>query len=160
MDIIPLGQGNTNRERKYMKNFYIAIGLCVGLYSTSALAQSDSVFIHSVTDHEKKRVYRSHSLSEICEKTRIQKDHTGNTLKGALIGGALGNNLLKGENTGAMGALLGAFIGHSESSKNSPEGYTCYTRKTPIDEVVKVYSHSVLEFSIDGVTYKVQFTKR
>jgi len=143
-----------------MKNFYVAIGLCVGLYSTSAIAQSDGAYIHSITDHQKDRVYRSQRSVEVCEKNNLIRDHTASTIKGSLIGGLVGNNLLKGDHNAAFGAILGAMIGHSNSVQNTPKGFVCTDRLVPEDRTEVIYSHSIMDITIDGVRQRIRFTKR
>lgn len=45
----------------------------------------------------------------------------GLDLEGAIIGGAIANNTLKGDNTGAMGAIIGGLIGSDMKGKKNKE---------------------------------------
>ena len=45
----------------------------------------------------------------------------GLDLEGAIIGGAIANNTMKGDNTGAMGAIIGGLIGSDMKSKKNKE---------------------------------------
>ena len=42
-------------------------------------------------------------------------------LEGAIIGGAIANNVLKGDNTGALGAIVGGLIGSDMKSKKNQQ---------------------------------------
>ncbi|MBL97905.1 MAG: hypothetical protein CMF52_08820 [Legionellales bacterium] len=45
----------------------------------------------------------------------------GMDLEGAIIGGAIANNVLKGDNTGALGAIVGGLIGSDMKSKKNQQ---------------------------------------
>ena len=118
-----------------------------------------SAFIHGITDVEKTRIYRSRSFKEVCTENRESRDHTANTLKGAGLGAILGNNFIEGEGNAMVGAFLGAMLGHHQSSKNMPKGFHCTDVLVPIDKEERVYSHSILDITIDGVRQSIKFNK-
>ena len=43
-------------------------------------------------------------------------DKTADTLKGAIIGGVIGNNVGDVDNGGAIGAIIGGMLGHNNSN--------------------------------------------
>ena len=85
---------------------------------------------------------------------------TGDTLKGAIIGGIIGNNVTKNvDNGGAVGALLGGIIGHNNSNATGGVQRVCNIQTRYNEEVVEVYSHSVVTFYHNGRQYKLRFQK-
>jgi uncharacterized protein YcfJ len=60
-----------------------------------------------------------------------KKDKTGDIIGGAIIGGILGNNVVKGDGAGAAGAVIGGLLGANKSN-NSQEiiGYRQQNRCT------------------------------
>lgn len=69
-----------------------------------------------------------HSSEQQCDEggyQRVHKDTTGATIVGALVGGALGNTVGKGDGRKAAtvaGAVVGGAVGH-EVAKNNDSGY-------------------------------------
>lgn len=139
--------------------YILTLALIVLPMCTPVHAGSDSAFIHGITDVEKTRIYRSRSFKEVCTENRDTQDHTANTLKGAGLGAILGNNLIEGDNNALFGAVVGAMLGHHRSSQNSPKGFQCTDVLVPVDKEERVYSHSILDITIDGVRQKIKFHK-
>ena len=140
--------------------FIVSIGSNAIASDRWSTTSSTSAYIHSITDHQKDRVYRSQRSVEVCEKNNLIRDHTASTIKGSLIGGLVGNNLLKGDHNAAFGAILGAMIGHSNSVQNTPKGFVCTDRLVLQDRTEVIYSHSIMDITIDGVRQSIRFTKR
>ena len=63
----------------------------------------------------------------------------GMDLEGAIIGGAIANNVLKGDNTGALGAIVGGLIGSDMKSKKNQV-------KDEEGKVVKYEPETIYEF--------------
>ena len=84
---------------------------------------------------------------------------------GAIIGGAIGNNVTKNvENGGAVGDLLGGMIGHSNSKAGQQiVGYKqeqrCQNVTTYTQQSQQVYSHSTITFFYNGKQQTVRFQK-
>ena len=134
-----------------MKKTLMTIGMV--LASTSAMAES-------VQDFNKTVVNRVPYNVEVCTNQSYGGDRTGDTLKGAIIGGIIGNNVTKNvDNGGAVGALLGGIIGHNNSNATGGVQRVCNIQTRYNEEVVEVYSHSVVTFYHNGRQYKLRFQK-
>ncbi|MGB2427845.1 MAG: glycine zipper 2TM domain-containing protein, partial [Alteromonas sp.] len=84
----------------------------------------------------------------------------GDMLKGAIIGGIIGNNVTKNvDNGGAVGALIGGIIGHNNSNATAGTQRVCNVQTRYNEESVTVYSHSVVTFYHEGKQYKLRFQK-
>jgi len=134
-----------------MKKTLMTIGMV--LASTSAMAES-------VQDFNKTVVNRVPYNVEVCTNQSYGGDKTGDALKGAIIGGIIGNNVTKNvDNGGAVGALLGGIIGHNNSNATGGTRRVCNVQTRYNEEVVEVYSHSVVTFYHNGRQYKLRFQK-
>jgi len=134
-----------------MKKTLMTIGMV--LASTSAMAES-------VQDFNKTVVNRVPYNVEVCTNQSYGGDRTGDTLKGAIIGGIIGNNVTKNvDNGGAVGALLGGIIGHNNSNATGGTRRVCNVQTRYNEEVVEVYSHSVVTFYHNGRQYSLRFQK-
>ena len=90
----------------------------------------------------------------------VQGDKTGDTLKGALLGGIIGNNIKGEQDGGAIGAIIGGMLGHANSNSSVGTRNVC-TRETRYKETEKtIYSHSTITFLHEGVTYMLRFNKK
>ena len=134
-----------------MKKTLMTIGMV--LASTSAMAES-------VQDFNKTVVNRVPYNVEVCTNQSYGGDRTGDTLKGAIIGGIIGNNVTKNvENGGAVGALLGGLFAHNNSNAIGGTRRVCNIQTRYNEEVVEVYSHSVVTFYHNGRQYSLRFQK-
>ena len=134
-----------------MKKTLMKIGMV--LASTSAMAES-------VQDFNKTVVNRVPYNVEVCTNQSYGGDKTGDALKGAIIGGIIGNNVTKNvDNGGAVGALLGGIIGHNNSNATGGTRRVCNVQTRYNEEVIEVYSHSVVTFYHNGRQYKLRFQK-
>ena len=134
-----------------MKKTLMTIGMV--LASTSAMAES-------VQDFNKTVVNRVPYNVEVCTNQSVGGDRTGDTLKGAIIGGIIGNNVTKNvDNGGAVGALLGGIIGHNSSNATGGMQRVCEIQTRYNEEIIEVYSHSVVTFYHNGRQYKLRFQK-
>ena len=79
---------------------------------------------------------------------------------GAIIGGAIGNNVTKNvENGGAVGALLGGMMAHNNSKATGGTRKVCNIETRYNETATTVYSHSVVTFTYEGKTYSLKFNK-
>ena len=87
---------------------------------------------------------------------------TTDLLFGALIGGAIGNNIPGEKNGGAAGAVVGTIIAN-EAGKNK-QVVTGYRREEQCKDITRyqkvtdqVYSHSTITFTSGGRTRTIRF---
>jgi len=120
--------------------------------STSAVAET-------VQDFNKTVINRVPYNVEVCTNQTVSGDKTGDTLKGAIIGGIIGNNVGDVKNGGALGAVLGGMIGHNNSTATGGTQRVCNVQTRYNEESVTVYSHSVVTFYHEGKQYKLRIQK-
>ena len=137
-----------------MKKILITMAMVGGAFVAG------SAFAETVQDFNKTVVNRVPYNVEVCTNQSYGGDRTGDTLKGAIIGGIIGNNVTKNvDNGGAVGALLGGIIGHNNSDATGGTRRVCNVQTRYNEEVVEVYSHSVVTFYHNGRQYKLRFQK-
>tara|TARA_Y100001980_G_C14252482_1_gene96999 strand:+ start:47 stop:433 length:387 start_codon:yes stop_codon:yes gene_type:complete len=120
--------------------------------STSAVAET-------VQDFTKTVINRVPYNVEVCTNQTVGGDKSGDMLKGAIIGGIIGNNVGDVKNGGALGAVLGGMIGHNNSTATGGTQRVCNVQTRYNEESVTVYSHSVVTFYHEGRQYKLRFQK-
>lgn len=130
-----------------MKNRFL---LLMGMFS---LSLSSSSYAEVVQDHFKTVVVQNPYTIEVCTNGNGQSD-LSNFLTGALIGGAIGNNIPGEKNGGTAGAVIGGIL-NTERNK-SPQ---CRTETRYTEETKEIYSHSTVTFTHEGRTYNVRFQK-
>ena len=89
----------------------------------------------TVQDHYKNVIQKKPYSVEVCYQG--SGDKTGDTLLGAIIGGAIGQNI----------------------TKDLPNGNICRTETRYNEESRTVYSHSTITFVYEGKQYKLNFKK-
>ena len=138
----------------YKKSFGLMTGVIM-LMSTTAFADE----ILETRDHYKTVIEQKPYRVEVCRDVPMSGDKTGDTLKGAIIGGIIGNNVGDVENGGALGAVLGGMIGHNNSDATGGTRRQCSVETRYQEETREVYSHSTVTFSVDGKSYTLKFNK-
>ena len=140
---------------KCFHTFVIAsvIGFGVG-FSGTAHAHSKTAQDHYTSVIQKEPYY-----VKVCEDVAVSGDKTGDTLKGAIIGGIIGNNVGDVKNGGALGAVLGGMIGHNNSNATGGTRRVCEVQTRYNEEVIEVYSHSIVSFYHNGKQYRLRFQK-
>ena len=106
-----------------------------------------------VTDHYKNVIVQKPYSVQVCTEGNGKDDIT-NFLEGAIVGGAIGNNIPGEKGGGALGAFLGGVL-NTEKNK----GPQCRTETRYEEEYKEIYSHSVVTFTHDGKIYTVRFQK-
>ena len=114
---------------------------------------SSSAYAEVVQDHFKTVVVQNPYTVEVCTNGNGQSD-LSNFLTGALIGGAIGNNIPGEDGGGAMGAIIGGLL---NSEKNN--GQQCRVETRYDEEIQNVYSHSTVTFYYNGRQYTLRFNK-
>lgn len=130
------------------------------LISLSSVASADNKVTGTITKSYKEVITQNPYTVEVCKQVAVSGDKTGDTLKGAIIGGVIGNNVTKNvDNGGAIGAIIGGLIGNSKSNATGGTKTVCQV-ETRYNETTKtVYSHSTIEFRIDGYIHRLRFNQ-
>jgi|TARA_B110000977_G_scaffold107929_1_gene140562 uncharacterized protein YcfJ len=136
-------------------NTLIVAGI-VALFATNANAET-------VKDHYKTIIEQNPYRVEVCKDVRIQgQASTGDTLFGALIGGAIGNQFGGGKGKDAatiLGAIVGADVANKNGKKPGGTQRQCQIETRYEETQREVYSHSTVTFVSDGQQYNVKFQK-
>ena len=80
-------------------------------------------------------------------------------LRGAIIGGIIGNNITGEKDGGAIGAIIGGMLGHNNSTASPGYSSQCRNVTHYTTETKRVYSHSIVKFYHNGRYYEVRFQK-
>ena len=123
------------------------------------IGASTSAYAETVQDFNKTVINRVPYNVEVCTNQTMSGDKTGDTLKGAIIGGIIGNNVGDVKNGGALGVVLGGMIGHNNSNATGGTRRVCEVQTRYNEESVTIYSHSVVTFYHEGKQYKLRFQK-
>ena len=129
------------------------------LMTLALIGASGSAYAETVQDFNKTVINRVPYNVEVCTNQTMSGDKTGDTLKGAIIGGIIGNNVGDVKNGGALGAVLGGMIGHNNSNATGGTRRVCEVQTRYNEESVTIYSHSVVTFYHEGKQYKLRFQK-
>ena len=84
---------------------------------------------------------------------------TGDAIKGAIIGGLLGNNIKGEKDGGAIGAVIGGMLGHANSNAAGGPRTICNVETRYNEESQTIYSHSTITFVYEGQQYNLKFNK-
>ena len=112
-----------------------------------------------VQDHYKSVIHKTPDVVEVCYDRSVSGDKTGDTIKGALLGGILGNNVGNIENGGAAGAIIGGLLGHQNSTASGGTKRVCQMETRYTEERKTIYSHSTINFVYEGKQYSLKFQK-
>ena len=152
-----------------MKKLYIATALTMVLSSTPVLAETVNA---KVEDHYRTVVREIPSTERVCETVEVPiygsvrgQASTGDTVLGAIIGGAIGNQVGGGSGKDAatvLGAIVGADIANKRGGRQQViTGYRqqqqCYNETTYSRVEEEVYSNSTIQFKKDGQWVTLEF---
>lgn len=113
----------------------------------------------TITDHFKVVISQTPYNVEVCRDVSVSGDKTGDALKGAIIGGIIGNNVGDVKNGGALGAVLGGMIGHNNSKATGGTKRVCSIETRYNESQREVYSHSIMTFHSNGKHHRIRFNK-
>ena len=71
----------------------------------------------------------------------------------------LGNNIKGEKDGGAIGAIIGGMLGHSNSGAVGGTKTICEVETRYTEQSKTVYSHSTISFIYEGKSYRVNFKK-
>lgn len=121
--------------------------------TTTAQAQT-------VNHYTKQVIHKTPYTVEVCTDSQRRgngKSEIENFIEGAIVGGAIGNNVPGEKNGGALGAFLGG-IYNTERNKGQT-GPICTSETRYKEDIVEMYSHSTVTFTDNGKTYTLRFQK-
>ena len=132
----------------------ITMGVLIGGCST-AIAQEPIV-----QDHTKTIIKRVPFNYEVCSEVDVPADKTKDTILGAIIGGAIGQNITKDLPDGATaGAIIGGILGNQNSKSVGGTQMRCTKHTKYEDSMETTYSHSTVTFWYEGKRYSLKFKK-
>ena len=114
----------------------------------------------TIRDVNKNVVIRQPYQIEVYADKAVSGDKTSDTLKGALVGGAIGNNITKNLDNGAtVGALLGGILAHNASKAVGGTKTVCNVETRYNEQIEQRYVYSIVTFMYEGREYNLQFVK-
>ena len=121
-------------------------------------ASSAGAQANNINDHYKDVIVQQPYSVEVCSHGGGNgKSELQNFLEGAIIGGAIGQNITKDLPDGATaGAIIGGILGNQNSTAS---GNICRTETRYTEQSKTVYSHSTITFVYEGKQYSVNFKK-
>ena len=138
---------------------------------TSSMAQPRDV---RVVDYDKTIVTEVPKTIQVCENVKVpiyssvqvQGDAGGGALLGMILGGILGKGVTGDDGGAAAGAVLGGVIGADKNQSRTEKrivGYEnerqCGDRTKYVTSTREVYSHSIMFFELDNLTYELRFQR-
>jgi len=140
-------------ERAYLAFSIIAIFfVCLMASCTPAVAAD-------VEDIYTTRYIDVPHTERVCEDVYHGGDKSGDMLRGAIIGGIIGNNIKGEKDGGAIGAIIGGMMGHNNSTATGGVSTQCRNVTHYTTETQRVYSYSIVKFYYNGRYYSVRFQK-
>ena len=134
---------------------YVLFGVAI----LGGLVMATTAKAETTQDHFKQVINKTPHQVEVCYDQQTSGDKSGDMLKGAIIGGVIGNNVGNVDNGGAIGAIIGGMLGHNNSNASGGTKRVCEVQTRYNEEVIEVYSHSVVTFYHNGKKYQLRFQK-
>ena len=136
-----------------MKYVLFGVAILGGLMmATTAKAETKQ-------DHYKQVINKQPHQVEVCYDQQMGGDKSGDMLKGAIIGGIIGNNVGDIKNGGTAGAIIGGILGHNNSTATGGTRQVCRVETRYTETPMRVYSHSTVTFTHNGRQYTVSFQR-
>ena len=123
------------------------------IITTIMVMAATPAIAETTQDHYKQVIVKKPYTIEVCTEGNGKSD-LNNFLEGAIIGGAIGNNIPGEKNGGALGAFLGGVLNTEKNKGNQCRRETRYE-----EEYREMYSHSTVTFQHNGRTYTLRFQK-
>lgn len=155
-----------------LKNFVLTIPLAAMVTATAAVADtSNATVVDRYKEITKSVPYTKRDCVMVDVPVYGTQKSQGNAAEGALLGmilGGIGGKVLTGDDGGAAaGAVIGGLVGADKGSKPKHDqvviGYREEQRCTDVtyyrEETITVYSHSIVEFEHNGLTYSLPFDR-
>lgn len=144
---------------KFKELYFHTVAIAFGTSMLSSLAFAQSNNVMGVTEDHYKTVIKQRPYTvEVCKDIAVSGDKTGDTLKGAIIGGIIGHQIDHDKGS-EIGAILGGAIGHNNSDAVGGTRTQCQRETRYEEEKVRIYSHSTVTFWDNGREYTVRFKK-
>ena len=133
------------------------------LITTALLVLATPALAETVNDHYKTVIEQTPYRVEVCKDVQLRgQASTGDTIFGAIIGGAIGNQFGGGKGKDAatiLGAIVGADVANKNSNKPGSVQRQCQIETRYEERQREIYSHSTVTFSTEGKKYTVKFQK-
>ena len=143
-----------------MKNILYTFTTACAIGFLGGIITGESAFADTqVQDHYKNVIHKTPHNVEVCYDKSVSGDKTGDTLRGAILGGIIGNNVGDIDNGGAIGSVIGGMLGHSNSNATGGTKRVCQIETRYTEKSMRIYSHSKITFEYMGKTYTLQFEK-
>lgn len=137
---------------------YLAISL-IAIFFVCLVASCTPAIASDVEDIYTTRYIDVPQTQQVCEDVYHGGDKSGDMLRGAIIGGIIGNNIKGEKDGGAIGAIIGGMLGHNNSTASPGYSSQCRNVTHYTTETKRVYSHSIVKFYHNGRYYEVRFQK-
>jgi uncharacterized membrane protein len=137
---------------------YLAFSL-IAIFFVCLMASCTPAVASDVEDVFKTETVRIPHTQQVCEDVYHGGDKSGDMLRGAIIGGIIGNNIKGEKDGGAIGAIIGGMMGHNNSTATGGVSTQCSNVTHYTTETRRVYSHSIVKFYHNGRYYQLRFQK-
>lgn len=127
--------------------------LFFGAMVSITMAGIDYASAETTQDHYKQVIVKKPYSVEVCTEGN-GSSNLENFITGAIVGGAIGNNIPDEKGGGALGAILGGAL-NTERNK----GPKCVTETRYEEEYQTIYSHSTVTFIHEGKQYTLRFNR-
>jgi len=143
---------------KFKELYFHTAVIAVGASLLSSVAFAENV--RGVTQDHYKTVIKQRPYSvEVCKEVTVSGDRTGDTLKGAILGGIIGHQIDHDKGS-EIGAILGGAIGHNNSTATGSTRTQCQTETRYEEEQLEVYNYSTITFWSNGQKHTVKYTRK
>tara|TARA_B100000989_G_C19482376_1_gene445765 strand:- start:535 stop:978 length:444 start_codon:yes stop_codon:yes gene_type:complete len=137
---------------------YLALSL-IAIFFVCLVASCTPAIASDIQDYYTTKTTRIPHTEQVCNDVYQGGDKTGDTLRGAIIGGIIGNNIKGEKDGGAIGAIIGGMLGHNNSTASPGYSTQCHNVTHYTTESRRVYSHSIIKFYYNGRHYQLRFQK-